>query len=460
MLIRLLNEPVVGTQRICNNTDHSAPFDILADIILERTYDYVLWTNRSGSKTYLFGGFVTWFKSCTKRLFDTKILAGSEHQALLSYQAISDFWRLTDLQDEYIKGDMLVSRALWQNGSRVGILPASKKSVRGPHPQNLLLDEVDEIDGDVYDSALSMPQSKYGHPAITAMFSTNHNIGGQMDVAIKQATEKGTKVYKYCVWECLESCKDYECSTCPLSSFCPGRQMKHADGYYLIEDFIKKLNQLSMDMLLRDWFCVKVGRGDLVYQNEWDETANLVNVPLDHNKPVVLSIDFGGADPFSVGVWQQAPTDYGPDAWVRVTEVYLNPLEKSATNQQLLKIARVAPWWGLVKEICPDPARADLIQEWKDAIPGVKVHSPERDIDIGVEQVKANMKPVIGSPRLYVNRSCASFRLEVMMYAVKDGKIIDKWNHSLDEARYFVMSKMKPQKKGYFGMINHDVSPE
>ena len=36
-------------------------------------------------------------------------------------------------------------------------LTASQKSVRGPHPPSLLLDEIDEMDLEIFDAALGQP---------------------------------------------------------------------------------------------------------------------------------------------------------------------------------------------------------------------------------------------------------------------------------------------------------------
>jgi len=450
-----LKEPKVGTRKICSQPDHCSPFKALADIMLDRVSSYVAWANRCGSKTYLFGGLDTWWKSITKERYETKILGGSEEQAKLSYKAIDDFWRLTGLGPEYIKGRSLISRTEFKNGSEVSILTASTKSVRGPHPQRLLLDEVDEIEKEVFESALSQPVSKYGHGAVLGMFSTNHKVAGQMDAAIQNAIEKGIPVYKYCIWECIESCRDYECSTCQLSSLCPGKQVKEADGYYKISDFIQKLTTLSMQSIQRDWLCIKTGTTDLVYQEEWDEDVHLVNIPLNPHKPVTLSIDWGGAHPFSVGVWQVVP-DVGH---VRVAEIY-----ESGTNQRILRAAKKAPWWKLIKKIIYDPARNDLATEWMDELTGkrVKFIKAQNDVDPGIEQVKNALRPLLGNPKIFINRACIATRTEFGAYSVhpKSKKIVPEFDHAMDEIRYYVMEEIAEGTGGSLATISHDVSPE
>jgi hypothetical protein len=322
------------------------------------------------------------------------------------------------------------------------------------------LDEVDEIDPNVYEAALSQPTSKHGHRAVLGMFSTNHNVQGQMDLAIANAEERGHAIYRYCIWECLESCRDYSCSTCPLAALCPGEQMKMADGYYKMEDFIQKLETLSMSMLSRDWLCIKVGLGDTVYEQEWDEDIHLVTINL-RPAPVVLSIDFGGVDPFSVGVWQQAPDELGGKGnWVRVTELYMQSSEESTTNGKVIERAKAAPWWKYVKEVIPDNSRPDLIKEWQDALPQAEFHIiDKKTIDSGIERVKSALAPVLGPPKIYFNRICLHTRQEMVMYKVKNDKPVDKNNHALDDLRYFCLAKLNEEGGTHIGTPSHDVMP-
>jgi len=447
---------------MCGNPEHSSVFRIFSDIILGKVLDTIVWGSRSGSKTYLLGGLDTWYKSASRPQYETKILGGSEGQSILSYDAIKQFQYLSDPENIIIKR-LLRTKADFYNRAKVSILRASTKSVRGPHPQCLKLDEVDEIDEVVFNDALSQPLSKYGYPSSLIMFSTNHNIGGQMDRAIEKAKENNYPIYRYCVWETLESCRDYNCSTCKLSSICPGKQMKEADGYYKIADFIKMLHRLDFGSLSRDWLCIKVGVGDTVYEQEWDEDIHLCAVDLRMDQPVVLSLDFGGVDPFSLGVWQRSPggKEFGPDSWIRVTELYMTSEKESSTNSNFIAKAKAAPWASLVREIIPDNSRPDLIQEWRVAFPKAKFTVVDKGtIDAGIEIVKSALRPVLGPPKFYVNRICLHTRREVQMYKVKNEKPVDKHNHTWDEIRYFAIAKIKQIIRFAISTIDKNLYPE
>jgi len=477
IFIAALGSPILGTKVNCRtednlpNPDHTTPFRTVADIILEKVLYYIVWANRAGSKTYSVGGFPTWYKSIIYDMLQTKILGGSEGQSILSYEAMKDFFRIAgeDVEREHLAGNGLMrQRATFKGGSEVSILTASSKSVRGQHPQILLLDEVDEMDETIYEDALSLPQDKYGIPGSLGMFSTNHKVSGLMDKAIAKAVKEGTPVYKFCIWECLESCKDYNCSTCKLSPFCPGIHMKEADGYYKIKDFIKKLDSMSLSSLQRDWFCLKIGTGLLVYENEYNEKLHLVGRSL-RDAPVDLSLDWGGVDPFSCGVWQEADRRDGEGTMIRIAELYLPSVDASVHNGIFIQEAKKAPWWRLVgkgSHIIYDSSRPDLAQEWKAVVPSSVIFIPcdKKSIDDGVEAVKNALAPVGRSPWVLVNRICQDWIREVGMYTTKkitdtDYVIVDKNNHAMDETRYYIKWKFGKKGSGFFATIDHNVNP-
>lgn len=445
-----LKEPKISTKVNCGK-NHNSPFEFLSDVILNKVRDFILWANRSGSKSYM-AGLITWFKSGNKKLFETCILGGSESQSEKSYKAINDFWRISELTKDLLKREPMITKTEWLNGSLVSILTASQRSVRGPHPQSLILDEIDEMGWDIFEAALSQPQSRYNIDSSTGIFSTNHNIGGTMDQALAVAEKGGLKLYKYCIWECLESCRDYNCSTCKLSSLCPGQQMKEADGYYKIGDFVKKLEQLSWVALQREWLCEKVGRSDLVYQNEFDEDIHFINVPFNPDKHIILSIDWGGVHPFSVGVWQE----FDKLGWIRVDEVYMG----NTTNQALLKVCKAKPWWKNILETVADPSRADLIGEWRDE--KISMIAADNRVDVGIEAVKSALRPVLGNPKIHFNEVCTNTKREFLSYRTKNDKIVKEDDHTMDETRYFIMHKIaaKDQAVAFTSDEGLDVQPE
>jgi len=430
---------IVGTKRNCKHDDHVAPVKFLSDVLLGRVHKFILWANRSGSKSF-FAGLITWIRSSFISRLETTILGGSFEQSEKSYKAMQDFWNVTNFKKEYLLTDPMKARTSWKNGSLVEVLAASTKSARGPHPHTLLMDEIDEMDLEVYESALSQPQSKHGIKASLGRLSTNHRLGGIMDQAVKLAGEKNTTVYKWCIWECLESCKDYSCSTCKLSPWCPGEHMKLADGYYKIYDFLDKLTECSMRTLMLEWFCEKIGIGDLVYGDFYDEERICgSDVPgFDEGRPVFISVDFGGAAPFSVGAWQNFPRKYG---WVRIDEVYM----AHTTNAKVIAKCKKRPWWKKVNSGVCDPSRKDSRIEWMET--GIPMYKGDNAVDEGINAVRDAMDPVIGRPKFLVNRACKEWRREVEQYSEKNGKPVKEHDHTQDETRYFIKWKIDNKRE-------------
>lgn len=391
-----------------------------------------MWANRSGSKSYL-AGLIAWVLSSFNHRLETTILGGSLDQSEKVYKAMEDIWTLTTLQDEYLKMEPTRRLSSWRNGSTVAVLTASTRSTRGPHPQHLIMDEIDEMPAEVYRAALSQPQSKHGIFARLGQYSTNHRSGGMMDEALEQARIHQTSIYRWCIWECLEPCLDYSCSTCKLSSWCPGKHMKQADGFYRVQDFIDKLEYLSENALQVEWLCRKIGPGNLVYGDQYDpKIHSRGDLPgFDPGRYALVSIDWGGTHPFSLGCWQLFNI-----GWVRVDEI-----QQAGDNPHLIKTAQGKAWWPNIRGGVGDPSRPDLMSEWRAFIPMTEA---DNDVDIGLEAVRKALRPVIGPPTMWINQVNRHWISEEAGYIQRHGKPVKERDHAMDETRYFAMWQMKP----------------
>jgi hypothetical protein len=237
-----------------------------------------------------------------------------------------------------------------------------------------------------------------------------------------------------CIWECLEPCRDYACSTCKLSSWCPGTQMKQADGYYLIQDFVDKLEHLSENSLQVEWLCRKVGADNLVYGEQYDpKIHSRGDLPVfDPERHVLVSIDWGGTAPFSLGAWQLFNI-----GWVRVDEIY-----QPGDNPHLIATAQERRWWPNIRGGVADPSRPDLMSEWR--AKGIPMVDADNDVDIGLEAVRKGFRPVIGPPTLWINQVNRHWISEEAGYIQRRGKPVKERDHAMDETRYFAMWQMKP----------------
>jgi hypothetical protein len=269
----------IPREHVC--PEHTPPSQYIIDSFFEQVQDSVCWANRGGGKTLL-GALATWLDTVFKPECATKILGGSLEQSKKMYQHLTgegDGWGLVTEDFQYlIEGEMLAAKTATLNGSNINILTASMKSVRGPHPQKLKLDEVDECDDRIYEAALLIPKTKRCIRASTQIYSTMHKAYGLMNRVIEEAALSGYKIYKWCVFDVMEKCPEWrECDTCELWEDCQGKA-RHADGFYSIEDAISEKRKVSRDTWLSEMLCHKPSQEGLIYK-EFDINVHVVSDP-------------------------------------------------------------------------------------------------------------------------------------------------------------------------------------
>jgi len=123
---------------------------------------------------------------------DVTILGGSGEQAL---RVIEYLQKLSGDEENTQR------RTLYSSGGRVTALMASSKSARGPHPQRMRLDEVDEMELLILDAAMGQPMGTQAIPKQTVMSSTHHYPDATFTEVLKRAGEKGWPVYEWCYKE-------------------------------------------------------------------------------------------------------------------------------------------------------------------------------------------------------------------------------------------------------------------
>ncbi|MEJ2672339.1 MAG: hypothetical protein P8168_09110 [Deltaproteobacteria bacterium] len=249
--------------------DHTPPAQYICDSFFETVQDSVCWANRGGGKTLL-GALATWLDTVFKSGCATKILGGSQEQSKRMYEHLTgegDGWGIVNEDFQHVlRGEMLAQRTVLNNQSNIQILTASSKSVRGAHPQKIKLDEVDEMDPNIYEAALLVPQTKRGIKASVQIYSTMHRAYGLMNRIITDAAQSGYKVYKWCIFDVLEKCPLWRlCQDCDLWEDCQGKA-RQSDGFYSIEDAISKKRQVSHDTWLCEMLCQQPSSEGLIYK--------------------------------------------------------------------------------------------------------------------------------------------------------------------------------------------------
>jgi hypothetical protein len=185
---------VIPDRQVCDG--HSTPWRAFCDSYFAR-YPVTVWKASRG-----FGG-----KSFTLSMLgkveaetlkaDVNILGGSGEQARRVLDHMTKFWSAENApRDLLVGGVQREMRLKW--GNQIQALMASQASVRGPHPQRLRCDEVDEMKLPILDAALGQTMSSEEIPAQTTLSSTHQYADGTMTEVLKRAARNGWPVYEWC----------------------------------------------------------------------------------------------------------------------------------------------------------------------------------------------------------------------------------------------------------------------
>jgi hypothetical protein len=185
-------------------TGHRAPFEAFADAYFARTPVCVWKASRGfGGKSTLLG--ILTLTEAASIGAQVTVLGGSASQSMRVHEVTHEMWDAPRAPVALLRGDPTRFNTRLNNGAWIVALMASQKSVRGPHPQRLRLDEVDEMDLDLFEAAQGQPMDAKGIISNTVVSSTHQYPDGTMTEILKRANEKDWPVYEWCWRESLEA---------------------------------------------------------------------------------------------------------------------------------------------------------------------------------------------------------------------------------------------------------------
>lgn len=191
--------------KVCD--DHVSPFEAVAHAYFGREPNFAVWYASRGSGKSLALAVLGLVKAFTKDV-DVTVLGGSMTQSLNVREHMRKLMAHPNFPLYAVDKDIATLIEM-KTGRQVRPLPASQTTVRGPHPPLQLLDEIDEMDFEIYNASLGQAMEQKNHLGETVeeyivASSTWQNPDGVMTKVIEKARSEGTPVFTWCWRELLE----------------------------------------------------------------------------------------------------------------------------------------------------------------------------------------------------------------------------------------------------------------
>jgi hypothetical protein len=413
----------IARESVCEG--HTSPFDCFVSWYRLDSSVALVQGPRGGGKSFL-SALDSHIKSRFNPRYGTRVLGGSRAQSEQVYRALKDIVAdgrgpLGSERDTVRR--LLKTETNYRNGSEVSILAASPTAVRGPHVPSLKLDEVDEIDPDIRESAMGMCMSRHGHKASVLMTSTWHRVAGPMAGLVEQAKSGAFPIHTFCLFEVLERCPDSRsgpnleyCPSCPLMKWChdgPVPKAKRSDGHYSIDSAIQKVIATSRRVFEADYLCLGPRADGVWFPGFSAGTHVSTRAEFDPALPVYLAIDSGvftGAVWFQVARWRVTT---GNVEEIRVFADYLSENIPAEQNAKAILAIAGTRCNGRRDVVATDPAGGarnpvgpNVIGEYERAGLRPIRRWPIGPVSDGLSLVDSFVQPADGIPRLIVHPRC------------------------------------------------------
>lgn len=188
--------------------DHVAPFDAFAEGFFGNEANWALWYGSRGTGKSLMLALLALTKAAILEI-NVALLGGSMAQSQNVQEHIENLLLYPGAPTWAVAGQ-IQTQITFTGGNWIRPLPASQKTVRGPHPQMTALDEIDEMDKKVYDAAMGQAMKKPNARGIeidemVVASSTWQNPVGTFQLVRDEALKRGLPVRTWCFREVLKT---------------------------------------------------------------------------------------------------------------------------------------------------------------------------------------------------------------------------------------------------------------
>lgn len=303
-----------------------------------------------------------------------------------------------------------------KNGSNVKIIASSVKAAGGFHVERIKIDQIDDMDQDVYETLqFDINMASDMHTQVD-MLGTWDKLGGLYDEVLQLAELRGQKIFRWCLLDIIEPCKDRKCSLCDLSDCCGGIARDKREGYLKIDKAIevrKRLitqNKWDVQMLLRK------PRPLEAIIPKFNDTAPFIRT-LKYNPvlPTRRGFDWGTRANFAC-VWVQY--DEHEDRLYVIDELMGKPRTGAIECAELTLAYESREGYRNILASYGDPSGAAWIRDF--ILKGVRVMSlfvPKETRMMILNQMLEVRKD--GLPGIVISTKCKKLRDELLAYDIR-----------------------------------------
>lgn len=461
---------------------HSTPFAFVADQFFERTKTVLGFASRTAGKTYAVG-ILNFLDLFFKRGCEIASAGATITQAERCYGYLKSF-----LEQDWFKkfcavyegktGRKFLDKSIqsateFANGSAAEIITGTEKGLRSPHPHKARIDEIDLLEWRVFQTGLSMAKSRpetlelHGIRGQNTFTSTRQVPDGTMQRLLDEAKAKNISVYEWDIWEVLEKCNrrckgDPVYGDCPIYAYCQGKA-HHCEGWYLIDDFVDKVQGIDRDVWETEWLNQKPQKGKLIYpmfeQSRHVMTPDMLRKITGEGYPNrnwehASAIDFGSS-PGHPFVYLKACRIPNHGAWL----VYHEYVADQALLREHAAHIRQSPNYSPYHPIYADHDAQDRLEL---LALGIKSYPAQKDVEMGIDHVKTLLMgtPPREDPMLFFWHTCTDAIKQMGTYQRKtradgsldpSGKPRKMDDDIVDCCRYLTYTGFKRQGQVYRG---------
>jgi hypothetical protein len=201
----------IPRMKVC--PDHVSPFDAFCEGYFGNSTNWVLWYGSRGTGKSLMLALLALTKATALEI-NVVLLGGSMAQSNNVHEHVTNLLMHTNAP-LYAIERQIKTELTFHAGNWVRPIPASQKTVRGPHPQMTLLDEIDEMERPIYDAAMGQALEKanqrgYTLQEMVVASSTWQNPVGTFSSVRDEALVKGQPIRTWCWREVLKTAENPE----------------------------------------------------------------------------------------------------------------------------------------------------------------------------------------------------------------------------------------------------------